>query len=957
MGVVYLAEDTLLGRRVAIKFPNGSGDFARRLLSEARAASSLNHPSVATVYDCGEHEGRPYIVMEFVEGESLQDLLKRGRLPVRRAVAIVTEVAEALREAHARHIVHRDIKPANIRITPRGAVKVVDFGLARSLAGGAVAAAGAGASMAATQTVDGMISGTPRYMSPEQVRGASGDERTDLFALGAVMYECFTGVAPFQGQTTIDVLAQVLQVNPEAPSQINPEVAPELDRITLKTLAKEPSARYQSAQELLDDLHAPPPPPSLAQPLARERGRRRRSRVRRASWLSPITAGVIIVAIVYFRSHGVYHPAPEAQRWYEEGTNAIRDGTFLKASRALEQAIRLDSGFALAHARLAEASNALDDSRRAHDEMLKAVPPGGITQKLSTTDALTIQAIYRIVTGDGTGAPDIYREILGHAPNDQKAGIYIDLGRAYESSGQSKQAIESYQEALRRSAQYAAAFLHLGILYGREQDRLRAEQAFAEAEARYRALSNAEGLTEVQFQRGLLARGLGDLDAADRLLEQALETARAGNSLQQEIAAELALSNIDYRKRDMTAAAGHAGEAIHLAQSNGLDLLTARALGDIGNADLARGDFEQAQQHFDQSLEFARRLGSERLESRALLMLGSLHIQQTRLEEGAREVERALPYYQRAGFREIQAQALILLGRARRDEGDYQRAFGIFQEQLALAEKTGSTAQMATAEEGIASVMLRQERYPEAIAHCRRQCALAHQCGDHLIGAYGMTQLGHMLVQLGQFQEARAALGAASGAAHRPGGYSSLGSSIALVEAELDMAQREFRAAREGVRKLLETTSKADASTEIEARRILCLASIASGRAAEGKAACEEALAMARKSAPGLAPAVELTYSEALAATGGRREAEQAAASARDHFARSGQRESEARAWLVTARLARVSGDPAAGRQAAAQAANSLDTLERGWNEEDRLSYESRPDVRQWRTEIRMAMR
>ena len=145
LGTVYLAEDTLLGRRVAIKFPSAEPAHRQRLLAEARAASSLNHPAIAAVYDCGEYEDRPYIVMELVEGRGLDELLREGPLPAGRSVEIAAQVAEALQEAHSRHIVHRDIKPSNILINERGAVKVVDFGLAKYLRDAQAMAAGASA--------------------------------------------------------------------------------------------------------------------------------------------------------------------------------------------------------------------------------------------------------------------------------------------------------------------------------------------------------------------------------------------------------------------------------------------------------------------------------------------------------------------------------------------------------------------------------------------------------------------------------------------------------------------------------------------------------------------------------------------------------------------------------------------------------------------------------------------
>ena len=250
MGVVYVAEDTLLRRRVAIKFPNATASRSR-LLAEARAASALSHPAIAAIYDCGEVDNSPYIVMELVEGESLGEALRKGALTVERSLEIAIQVAGALCEAHSRHIIHRDIKPSNIRIDRRGAVKVVDFGLAKMLPGAVEAPS---AATPETRTMEGAIIGTPQYLSPEQARGEGCDERSDIFSLGAVLYECLAGRRPFGGDSVAEVLVQVLRFDPPPPSRWNRSVAPAVDGIVRKALAKDCTERYQNAGELLRDL-------------------------------------------------------------------------------------------------------------------------------------------------------------------------------------------------------------------------------------------------------------------------------------------------------------------------------------------------------------------------------------------------------------------------------------------------------------------------------------------------------------------------------------------------------------------------------------------------------------------------------------------------------------------------------------------------------------------------------
>jgi len=257
MGSVYLSEDLHLARRVAIKFLTSTDHHYRaRFIREARAVSALNHPNIAMVHDYGETPGgQPFIVMEYVKGKSLSDLLDEG-LTLRRTVQIISSIAEALGEAHEQGIVHRDIKPSNVLINERGQVKVLDFGLVKHLFEPPTSGVDLDArTIHATQTRSDVIVGTPLYLSPEQATGKPIDGRSDLFALGALLYECLTGQSAFSGASVMEIGAQIIHVNPPPPSKINAAVPPSLDRITLKALQKKVEDRYQSAAELLSDLN------------------------------------------------------------------------------------------------------------------------------------------------------------------------------------------------------------------------------------------------------------------------------------------------------------------------------------------------------------------------------------------------------------------------------------------------------------------------------------------------------------------------------------------------------------------------------------------------------------------------------------------------------------------------------------------------------------------------------
>jgi hypothetical protein len=256
MGVVYAADDPRLNRQVALKFvPDDLAHDAHaleRLRSEARTASALNHANICTIYDIGEYNHRPFIVMELLKGITLRDRLAARPLKIHEAIDIGIQVADALFWAHSKDVIHRDIKPANLFLVDQGQIKVLDFGLAKFV----VAQAATGATLAPTidLTAVGVALGTVAYMSPEQVAGDTLDRRTDLFSLGVVLYECVTGQQPFKGKTSAVVLASILTQTPAAPAALNSDVPPRLQEIINNCLEKDRELRYQDAAGLRADL-------------------------------------------------------------------------------------------------------------------------------------------------------------------------------------------------------------------------------------------------------------------------------------------------------------------------------------------------------------------------------------------------------------------------------------------------------------------------------------------------------------------------------------------------------------------------------------------------------------------------------------------------------------------------------------------------------------------------------
>ena len=433
MGEVYLAQDPRLDRMVALKILPGDlaadPDRMQRFAREARAASALNHPNVATIYDVGESDGIHFIVMEHVEGETIATRIAGRPLSAFEVIDIAVQIADALDVAHAKGITHRDIKPANLMVTHRGHVKVLDFGIAKMTRGDERTLNDDWS--VEPRTAVGSVIGSGPYMSPEQIAGGHVDPRSDVFSLGVVVYQMATRQLPFSGATRGELTERILHSAPEPITGINPDIPPELERITFKCLEKRAGDRYQSARELLTDLW--PLKRQLdatraTQDSARFELLRRPDSTHGANWTKRAVGDEMSISGA--------SPTSEASEFVARGFAHLRSGSFFELSDAVSAflaATQMDPTYAAAHAGLALAKVA--------QATVRAVP---YLEALDEAKTIALRAL---------------------ALDDKSADAQVALGQVMFFGEWDWIAAErSFQRALALNANHAEAYLHYGGL-------------------------------------------------------------------------------------------------------------------------------------------------------------------------------------------------------------------------------------------------------------------------------------------------------------------------------------------------------------------------------------------------------------------------------------------------------------------------------------------------------------
>ena len=757
MGQVFLARDLTLDRPVAIKFLMATEDehARRRLLAEARSVAALDHPAICTVHEVVTDESvGDFIVMSFVEGETLAARLRRGRLTPTEAMALMVPLLQALGAAHRAGIVHRDIKPQNIIITPTGLPKLLDFGIAKRVMPESTTE---DATTATLLTGDGDIVGTLGYMSPEQVQGRPVDARSDLFSLGSVLFECLTGTRAFAGASRAETIGALLHVNPPAPSSVVPDLAPTFDALCEDMLRKVPAERFQTAEEVLGALRSLSPTGRMSAVTERTAPARRSVRLSRRQWvIAGMVAAVAMTVTWLLRPTALPEASPEAVSWFNTGVAKLREGSYAGARLALLEAVGKSPDYIQAHLRLAEAEANLDNDADAQQALLRVNALLPANTRLPAEDQLRLDAVRWSVLRDHERAIAAYQQLADRAPNE--ADRWLDVGRAEDAAGRRVAALKHFEQAVKLNGQYAAAHQRLGVLQSQGGQSATALASLSEAIRLHQAGSNIEGEAEATLRKASVHIARRELDEARIALERTAQLARDPKFVSLRLRTQFEQARLAQADGQFAEAEKLSKAAVDTAIDLRMGTIAADGLRGLATAMLVAGRYNDADVQLKRAIDLAVEQKATRVEMQARIQQAAMRLQENRFAEAAEMAEKPLRFFAAGRYVRNEAESKSILSRAHEGLEHYDQARQLASEVLALAESIDDQVLIGVSLDNLAGQAQRLGQLPEALT-LRERLEKSHRASnDHVSLAFDLVNRADLLIRLGRGAESEAPL-------------------------------------------------------------------------------------------------------------------------------------------------------------------------------------------------------
>ncbi|MBI4910520.1 MAG: protein kinase [Acidobacteria bacterium] len=902
-----------------------------RFKQEVQLARAIGHPNVCRVFELFEDSlsppSRVFLTMELLAGETLAARLgKTERIRQAEAESIFRQILAGVSAAHDKRIVHRDLKPGNVMLTNSGSgvrAIVMDFGLAWTEDEGHVRGA---------TTPSQTVLGTPDYMAPEQVAGTAVTPAADVYALGLIAFELFTGKVPLKGRTSGETTLLRAREDPPRLRSVAPEVSRQLESVVAKCLEFEPEKRYQNAGEILEAIGGALP--SHFTGLIRLR----------LAWKPLLGVAAVLAAVAAFVlwKGGVSNiPAP-AMRLYQRGLQSLSEGAVVKARSELGQAIGAAPAFAAAYAALAEVWLEMDSGNQARQAMLRASESAPDRSRLPRAEALYLEGMSRLVLNDCREALSSIEKMASATAELERPAALMTMARAAERCGQAGAAQQALDQVGRMEPANPAVLFRKALLATRQREYDKAMKWLAEAERLYRDGANMEGAGIVLLQRAVVQTNQNRLEDVRGTLEQALQLARTIGSVQLEIRVQLQQAIVHRMRGEMEAASAETARSLDLASRNGLETLALQGLFSAGNHHLAKLQTQQAEELYRKAAEIAIRDRDEANQARAQLSLASVYERTARLDQALEAIRTATPMLTRLGDTRNLATASALKGLVLFVKADYAASAEEFREMKRVAAARGDKDQELRAVEGEASALAALGEYPRAVQLYETALGSYMSAGRKARGFYTLANLSELQSKLGNVAAAeerlKQALAIAAEVEKAPGEFTSR---TRMVTAANALRRGDYKLASKVAEVLLRGESHSVRRTE--ALTIVCLAKSRDRRPVVG-VQCKQAIESAEKLGQfSLILAARLAMAEALLWAGNRIDAGEVTSAVEALLGKSAPTEDS---WRVAA--IRVAVEPTQTGKAQLlwkSLSQELERLRLQWGDSNYAGWRKRADV------------